>query len=143
MIKFDFPTTPEITEKIVYSFSHNSGSGKPALNERKLILEGPIFHFHDYGRKGMFESHWIFFLRHTHTLRWSDIVPCSDCNFPWVSWLDVTFNFNDTSHNSHYVCQIMFQMKSDPIVTIQVSIPYVGTHTHIIQITIISWTRLW
>ena len=22
------------------------------LNERKLILEGPIFHFHDYGRKG-------------------------------------------------------------------------------------------
>jgi len=23
------------------------------LNERKLILEGPIFHFHDYGRNGM------------------------------------------------------------------------------------------
>ena len=25
---------------------------KITLNERKLILEGPIFHSHDYGRKG-------------------------------------------------------------------------------------------
>ncbi len=25
---------------------------KITLNERKLILEGPIFYFHDYGRNG-------------------------------------------------------------------------------------------
>ena len=36
-----------------YPFSHNHGNGEsPYINERKLILEGPIFHFHDYGRKG-------------------------------------------------------------------------------------------
>lgn len=30
-------------------FSHNQGSGYRTLNERKPILEGPNFHFHDYG----------------------------------------------------------------------------------------------
>ena len=37
------------------------GQGKPSFivmkitNERKLILEGPIFHFHDCGRNGMLQ----------------------------------------------------------------------------------------
>ena len=35
-----------------YTFSHNqSCKWNITLNERKLILEGAIFHFHDYGRK--------------------------------------------------------------------------------------------
>ena len=32
---------------------------KMALNERKLVLDGPILHFHDYGRKsskGLWET---------------------------------------------------------------------------------------
>ena len=36
----------------MYPFSHNHGSVENHLIERKLILEGPIFHVHDYGRKG-------------------------------------------------------------------------------------------
>ena len=33
-------------------FLPQSWKWKITLNERKLTLEGPIFHFHDYGRKG-------------------------------------------------------------------------------------------
>ncbi len=37
-----------ISLSCVYSFSHNHGSGKWW---RMVVLEGPIFNFHDYGRK--------------------------------------------------------------------------------------------
>ena len=45
-----------------YPFSHNHGSGQSTQYERKLILEGSIFHFHDYWRKGkyLFENTMIF-----------------------------------------------------------------------------------
>ena len=33
----------------MYPSFHNHGSEQ--LPERKLILEGPIFHFHEYGKK--------------------------------------------------------------------------------------------
>ena len=40
---------------------------KITLNERKLTLEGPIFHFHDYGRKGMcvisIDTTYIYYLQ--------------------------------------------------------------------------------
>ena len=32
---------------------------KITLNEMKLILEGPIFHFHDYGRKSIFGANVV------------------------------------------------------------------------------------
>ena len=35
------------------SFCHNYGSRTWALVERKLLLEGPNLHFHDYGRQGI------------------------------------------------------------------------------------------
>lgn len=37
----------------LYSFCHNYGSRTWALVERKLLLEGPNLHFHDYGRQGI------------------------------------------------------------------------------------------
>ena len=42
--------SPSVSD--IYPFSHNHGSGKITRNERKLILKGAIFHFHDYGREG-------------------------------------------------------------------------------------------
>ena len=38
----------------IYSFSNNHGSGKmDPLGDKPLIFQGPIFHFHDYGRQGI------------------------------------------------------------------------------------------
>ena len=34
-----------------YPFTHKHGSGLPQM-KGNLILEGPILHSHDYGRKG-------------------------------------------------------------------------------------------
>ena len=58
---------------------------KISLNEMKLILEGPIFHFHDYGRKSIFGAKVVI----CHNLS----VPCfeqsvlSMCTTCW--WLDL------------------------------------------------------
>ena len=35
------------------SFAHKSWKWKTAAFERQLLLEGPIFHFNDYGKKGI------------------------------------------------------------------------------------------
>ena len=45
---------------LVYCVSHNHGSGK--LIYLKLLLEGPIFHFHDSAKKGTDHSRADFFL---------------------------------------------------------------------------------
>ena len=43
----------------IYPFSHNHGSveNHPKWKETTVVLEGPIFHFHDYGRKGTLLVH--------------------------------------------------------------------------------------
>ena len=43
------------------------------LIERKLILEGPIFHFHDYGRKG--KTNLLIFVGSTATVMQKTVVP--------------------------------------------------------------------
>ena len=48
---------------------HNLGSGKVTLNEKKL-MEGAMFHFHDYGRKGSdFHCMKLFHHDSTHWFR--------------------------------------------------------------------------
>ena len=42
----------DIYDERVIPFLPQSWKWKITLNERKLTLEGPIFYFHDYGRKG-------------------------------------------------------------------------------------------
>ena len=43
------------------SFDGPSWKWKITLNGRKLVLEGPVFHFHDYGRKG--NKYWDLLFR--------------------------------------------------------------------------------
>ena len=84
------------------------------------------------------ESHWISFwdiVSHTLMFRHSSQTATSMVSLD----AGVTFNFNDTSPNRGFVCQV-FEMKSDPIVTIQISIPY-RWHTHNSQDTPMENTR--
>ena len=54
----------------MYSFSNNHGSGKWTPGRLKLVFQCPMFHFHDYGRKGICE-----FCGNDWTLIWRKRTP--------------------------------------------------------------------